>query len=178
MRGFGLFLAVVMVGSSHFAACGPDDGGDCLPGQISCGLRCTDPTYDRNNCGFCNNICSATQTCSSGLCVGSPSNPCSPINPSGDCPTGLVCINGACSFPTTMPPACTLTGFSPCTVGGTQCCAPLPDGTQAICSIPTVGTSYCAPRCSSDAYCESITRTSGTWYCGARGDGVRVCFIR
>ncbi len=183
MRWHGLFLAAL---ASVVSACvvdpGPSGRRSCADLGWVCGV-------DDNgaSCGFCGtgtacsngvcvrsfdsclNTCSASQTCVNGTCVGA-STPCVPA-----CSVGQTCVSGVCIGGT---PTCSLSVFNTCVVGGSPCCAPTSSGTPTYCSTTTAGTSFCAPQCANDAYCDSITGTTGRWTCGARRDGIRVCFPR
>ena len=191
MRGFGLFLACIatVVSLTPLTGCGPDPSPGPSPGPgptlrscASLGWVCGVDDYGLS-CG----TCSGGRSCSFGTCLGAS---CTPVCGGRNCGIDPVCCsscgtcfgNQTCSAAgvcTTVTQTCTLTGFSECTVGGFLCCAPLPDGTETLCSTPSGSTtSYCQPRCSSDATCDRITGTSGRWQCGARGDGIRVCFPR
>lgn len=58
-----------------------NEAGTCPMNQIRCGNACVDPN-DPNNCGTCNNKCSATAACKMGVCT--------------ECPSGFSVCNGAC----------------------------------------------------------------------------------
>lgn len=173
-----LWVAGVVAG----LGCGGDDSPGPTSTRRSCaqlGWVCGLDDYG-SSCGSC----SSGRACNFGTCVSAGCTPscggrtCGP-DPlcglsCGTCAGGQTCsASGTCAAA-----ACTLTVFSMCSVGGAQCCLPVSDGTQTLCSTTTLGLSYCAPRCGSDAYCNALTSTSGTWFCGARGDGIRVCFLR
>ncbi len=188
MRVFSVFqrarvlwvLAMVAV----LASCGSPDsmpGSDSRRSCSSLGWSCGTDDFGRL-CG----TCSAGSSCNFGTCG---STTCMPVcgartcgldsrcgTSCGTCSGSQTCsASGTC---VTAMPTCSITVFMPCVVGGSQCCAPVFDGTQTLCSTTTTGISFCAPRCASDAICDSLTRTSGTWFCGTRGDGIRVCFLR
>jgi hypothetical protein len=48
---------------------GPDGGTGCRLSEKLCGTECVDIHFDRNHCGACGNVCSATQTCQAGTCA-------------------------------------------------------------------------------------------------------------
>jgi hypothetical protein len=69
----------------------PKKHATCCPdGQECCDGRCTDPTFDNDNCGTCGNVCRSDELCIGGNCV--PSAP--PTCPAGHshCP-GVGCVN-------------------------------------------------------------------------------------
>lgn len=73
----------------------------------------------------------------------------------------------------------TLGPFAACSAGGNdQCCGYDRGGVATICSTTTTGLSYCAPRCMSNADCDRSSGRMGSFVCGARNDGLRVCFPR
>src|SRR5262249_61474979 len=65
-------------------------GGVCQSGQCGCPAggnegvcngQCTDRNTDRNNCGACNKVCAAQQSCVGGQCI---------------CDAGVSLCNGSC----------------------------------------------------------------------------------
>lgn len=107
-----------------FSACGPC-GNTCTP---LCGGRVCGPDGCGGSCG----ICGAGTTCTAGQCLSSGPGMCSASNPSGACPTGQQCLNGACCA-------------QPC---GASCCN---DG--AVCVRDGAGNLSCAARCTSTSQC-------------------------
>lgn len=53
------------------------------PGTRYCGNGCVNVTQDRNNCGWCGNVCRIGENCSNGRC----------------CPKGTISCNGRCVAP-------------------------------------------------------------------------------
>ena len=58
---------------------GPGNCASCS-GTV-CGGACVDVRSDPSNCGACGVVCTAGQSCSSGLCVGTPPPPCTDVTP-------------------------------------------------------------------------------------------------
>ncbi len=69
---------------------GGGGGGTCPSGTTNCAGTCVNLKTDKNNCGGCNNVCSADKTCSNGACT-----------PSGG-------VGGGTTTSTTLPPKYTL----------------------------------------------------------------------
>jgi hypothetical protein len=71
MRTAILFAALLISACSSTPMTMPDastTGLVCEGMTLKCGDRCVDPLVDRNNCGSCNDICPAKQTCVAGKC--------------------------------------------------------------------------------------------------------------
>lgn len=65
---------VCQVGQTCFAgACG---SASCVPGQVTCGGRCSDVSTDPKNCGACGKVCGGGQSCRNGLCATTTSAVC------------------------------------------------------------------------------------------------------
>ena len=65
----GALALLIAGGLLGLAACGDDDGGDCLTGQTDCGGVCVDLLTDPDYCGDCNTVCALDEDCVGGYCV-------------------------------------------------------------------------------------------------------------
>lgn len=89
--------------------------------------------------------CGAGGTCASGTGGGGMTGTmCSPTNPTGTCPTGQLCISGACA----TPPPCSSDSYEP-------------NDTRTSATSLTVGTSLTGGRCSGDTDWFRITVPAG-----------------
>jgi MYXO-CTERM domain-containing protein len=68
----------------------------CADGTVQCDRACVDLQTDLLNCGSCGNACSVGQTCSQGVCVGTPTGgdpsvPTESVTPSNEEDSGCAC---------------------------------------------------------------------------------------
>ncbi len=108
---------------------GPIDPPMCAAGLSLCGVSCTNPRTDLNNCGRCGNACAGGQYCNNGTCAVLPTN-CATIG----CPTNFYCdtTRAECVF------GCT--GNANCS-GGQTC-----DLSRSVCACPAT-TNFCGGSC-------------------------------
>lgn len=162
-------LAALVIAT--LAACGPP-----LQTCASLGWQC-----GTDDLGHVCGDCPANDVCTDGVCIQGCVPQCEDVCAldgcggfcTGPCPAvGAVCQRGAC----VVPPCDTMAYFG-CT-SASRCC-PVPAfspgaGTPTSCST-IEGLSDCDAVCTSDAECDYLTDTTGTWHCTTRTDGVRVC---
>ena len=74
------------LGCQEVLSCEPPDGGGCTPG-----LRCQDSAHQVQQC-----LCSAVNTCGGGSVCAADGSCALACSVSPDCPTGSVCVGGAC----------------------------------------------------------------------------------
>jgi len=100
--------------------------------------------------------CPSGQTCTNGACAATA---CSPSNLSGACPAGQSCLNGSCCQ------ASSVCGSACCSAGqaciGGQCCSN-PCGSQccssgSVCVTDTAGNKSCAQSCTSSSQCPAAS---------------------
>jgi hypothetical protein len=131
----------------------PPGGQNCPPGKVKCQGNCVDRSSDPNNCGQCRNVCSPTQECVNGECVGVTSPPPPP-------PPSSVCTAGNCS-----PCSTTTNCFCGTTAGGVPICADtsqigaIPCNPLTTCPTGTVCVNFSA--CGSGAFCLPPCPTGG-----------------
>jgi hypothetical protein len=130
-------------------------GNACPTYQNLCNGQCV-PTGDPNNCGGCGVVCTGTQVCSAGKCVGNCLPGMSPCNhacvDTGSdnancgscghaCPAGQGCVQGGCvpAVPVGPPPAKCVGGGPPVNFG---------DGGVATCSGQVAQTTFLWALCS------------------------------
>jgi hypothetical protein len=140
----------------------PTGKGGCPQGRTLCRGKCYDLSQDRNNCGQCGNVCSESQVCQGGTCLGaggalcssnsqcasglycSTGGTCEPCGPT-TCATGCCDANGVCQ-PGTSNTACGFGGV-PCSVCNTttQVCAGAAHSCEQLCGPDTCPTGCCDP---------------------------------
>lgn len=111
-------------------------GALCPAGSSCCAGVCANTNSDAKHCGVCGNDCS--QSAGGHACV---NGACGCVS-STDCPTGEVCLAGACSAPSCggVGQACCASG-TPCPSG---CCDPQTNKCVAGCGQSPSGTSALA----------------------------------
>jgi len=62
----------------------------CSAGTFCCGSQCIDITIDNNNCGACGNVCPSDDHCSIGICTCNPGD-CGAVPPCGP-PSNCGCV--------------------------------------------------------------------------------------
>jgi hypothetical protein len=82
-------------GAAWAARTPPSGKGGCPQGRTLCRGKCYDLQTDRNNCGQCGNVCSESEECQGGTCLGVQGALCSSQT---QCGYGLTCYQGTC-FP-------------------------------------------------------------------------------
>ena len=151
-----------------------DTGNGCNLGLTSCSGICTDTTSDPDNCGACDNVCSAgvctasvcggsggctgSETSCDGLCTDTTTDPDNCGVCGNQCPGGGTCAASTCSS------AVGGCGHSPCAVGAalSDTCDPYADGTTAAVCDCDGDTACCTTSWDSQcveeaqAYCDSV----------------------
>jgi hypothetical protein len=125
----------------------PPGGQNCPPGRVKCQGDCVDRSSDPNNCGQCRNICTPTQECVNGECVGVTSPPPPPPPPSSVCTAGDC---SQCSTTTNYAGGTTTTGVPIC-ANVSQYNTSQPCGPTTICPTGTVCVNF--PGCAAQARC-------------------------
>ena len=135
----------------------------CSSGETCCSGTCTDTDTDPNNCGGCGTVCSNGETCQSGTCVQNCTSVGGTCNNANDCCSNMDCPSGNCCIPSNFPGP----GDQICT-SSTQCCDsgaicenPPSVGVVARCCFP-VGASVPGGCSGSDSRCCELTCFNGT----------------
>jgi hypothetical protein len=113
----------------------PPGKGGCEEGRTLCRGKCYDLQTSNENCGQCSNVCSQSQTCQGGTCLGTEGALCSTDS---QCAAGLSCVSGTCA-PT--PPPTTVCTFEQ----------------QAICRNAPPGPLLCCPTDTGFVCCGGLT---------------------
>jgi hypothetical protein len=112
----------------------------CAAGLACCRSGCADTANDRNNCGACDGVCNALETCVRGICVRQPGCPIG-------CPPGATCCGDTCADTASDRSNCGTCGNA-CRAGSScvrgACVADPACGGGAPCGV---GSSCCNDRC-------------------------------
>ncbi len=117
----------------------PSGKGGCTGGRTLCRGKCYDLQTSNQNCGQCGNVCSESQVCQGGTCLGACST-------RFDCAVGFDCIRGACVSRSVCQPG----EVAECSSHGYSCCPGDREGVFACCASGT----HCTGAGTSQNFCE------------------------